>query len=224
MTGQMTLGTSPRSREAAEFLLFCGVASSFVYVATDLIAVATYPGYSFADQAVSELFAIGAPTSFLVVSLFSVSSVLLLGFAAGLAAFPPDNRAHRLMALMFAGSAIVGLALWNAFPMHIRGAERTFTDTMHLILATNPFVLGTLIVAAVAYQNWFRWLTLAVLTVIVCLALFGFHYAPAIDVGEATAGLGLSERLAQYVYEAWQVTLALLLLGSAKLRRLAPTG
>lgn len=58
--------------------LSCGIGAAVVYVATDLIAAAIYPGYSFSDQAVSELFSIGAPTSTLVVPLFSLSSALLL--------------------------------------------------------------------------------------------------------------------------------------------------
>jgi hypothetical protein len=57
-------------------LLRCGVASALIYVVTDIAAGLAYPGYDFADQAVSELFAIGAPTSRLVVPLFSVSSLL----------------------------------------------------------------------------------------------------------------------------------------------------
>jgi hypothetical protein len=125
--------------------LLCGFAASLVYVATDVIAVSMYPGFNFMDQAVSELFAIGAPTSRLVVPLFSLSSALLLGFAAGIAASSGENRALGLMALMFAGSATVGLALWIFFPMHMRSAKRTFTDTMHLILASNPFVWITLV-------------------------------------------------------------------------------
>jgi hypothetical protein len=209
---------SPSTLPVFPVLLLCGLAASFVYVAADLIAAATYPGYSFADQAVSELFAIGAPTSQMIVPLFSLSSALLLGFAAGIAASSAQNRALRLLALMFAGSAVVGLVLWNFFPMHMRGAERTFTDTMHLILATNPFVLITLVIAAVVWRTWFRWFSIAVLIIVMLLAMFAFRYATALDVGEPTPGLGLTERLAQYAYQVWQAALALLLLGGPKLR------
>jgi len=139
---QMSAHTAGLSERAKEVLLPCGVAASLVYVATDILAAAVYLGFSFSDQAVSELFAIGAPTSRLVVPLFSLSSALLLGFAVGIAASSEEDRALRLMALMFAGSAMVAIVLWNFFPMHMRGAERTFTDTMHLILASNPFVLS----------------------------------------------------------------------------------
>ena len=218
---QTSSRTQPRSLPMAELLVLCGIASPLIYIATDLSAAASYPGYSVTDQAVSELFAIGAPTSFAVVALFSLSSVLLLGFAAGLARLTPIHRTDRLTSLMFAASALVSLVLWNFFPMHMRGAERTFTDTMHLILATNPFVIGTLILVACAYRNWFRWVSIGVLVLIIGLASFGFHYVSAIDAGEATPGMGLSERAGQYLYATWQVALAFLVLGRARPRAIA---
>lgn len=197
---------------AVKLLLASGLGAAFVYVVTDIIAAAAYPGYSFADQAVSELFAIGAPTSHFVVPLFSLSSALLLAFAAGIVC-SVQSRPLKLMALMFAGSGIVGLALWNFFPMHMRGDARTFTDTMHLILASNPFVWATLVIGAVAFRNWFRWISIAAIIVVVAPALFAFHYAAALDLGQPTPGLGLTERVAQYAYQIWQTTLAMLLLG-----------
>jgi hypothetical membrane protein len=66
-----------------KLLLICGILTSLFYVGADIIAAALYPGYSFTDQAVSELFAIGAPTTPLVVPLFSLSSTLVLAFAFG---------------------------------------------------------------------------------------------------------------------------------------------
>ena len=205
-----------RRRQVRQLLLACGIAAACIYVATDLGAAAAYRGFSYSDQAVSELFAIGAPTSRLVVPLFSLSSILLLLFALGIAFVSERSRALWVLALMFAASALVALALWNLFPMHMRGEERTFTDKMHLILSTNPFVLATLVVSAVAFRGRFRWLTIGTFALIVLLASFGFQYAPAIASGQPTPGLGLSERLAQYVYELWQTSLALALIGRTR--------
>ena len=73
-------------------LLMCGIVSAAIYVLTDIAAAASYPGYSYADQAVSELFAIGAPTSDFVVPLFSLSSALLLLFGLGIASTSQENR------------------------------------------------------------------------------------------------------------------------------------
>jgi pimeloyl-ACP methyl ester carboxylesterase len=65
-------------------LLICGIVSSLLYVGTDIIAGTLYAAYSLSNQAVSELFAIGAPTSRLVVPLFTVYSVLLIAFVFGI--------------------------------------------------------------------------------------------------------------------------------------------
>jgi len=63
---------------------FTRILSAVIHVATDVVAGILYPSFSFTEQAVSELFAIGAPTSWFVVPLFSLSSVLLMAFAFGL--------------------------------------------------------------------------------------------------------------------------------------------
>ena len=161
-------------------LLLCGIAAAGIYVLTDIAAAASYPGFRYADQAVSELFAIGAPTSHFVVPLFSLSSALLLIFGVGIAANSELDRSLRIAGTMFVASALDALLLWNFFPMHMRGEEQTYTDTMHLVLATNPFVPAALVAAIVAFRGWFRSASIAVLVTVLALALFGFHYASAI--------------------------------------------
>jgi hypothetical protein len=76
--------SSQRSKVIKAFLI-CGILSSVLYIATDILAAMRYPGCSFTAQAVSEWFAIGAPTSRLVVPFFlTVHSLLLLAFALGI--------------------------------------------------------------------------------------------------------------------------------------------
>lgn len=204
--------TGARTTLGRQLLLICGIVAACIYVFADVAAAAVYPGYSYTDQAVSELFAIGAPTSDFSVALFTVSSALLFLFAVGIALSSKGHRSLQLLASMFAGSAVTAIVLWNFFPMHMRGAAQTFTDTMHLILATNPFVVATLVISVFAFRDRFRWLSVATLAAILLLSLAGFGYALSVDFGKPTPGLGLIERLAQYIYQAWQITLALLFL------------
>ena len=110
-------------------LLICGVIAPLVYIATDIVAARLYPGYSYSDQAVSELFAIGAPTATMVVRLFTVSSALFVLFSVGLR-LSMRSRLMRLMALMILLNAVDSLMLWNLFPMHMRGSKLSLTDTM----------------------------------------------------------------------------------------------
>lgn len=193
-------------------LLLGGIAAALVYVLTDIGAGLASPGYAFADQAVSELFAIGAPTSRVVVVLFSLSSLLLLAFAYGVWLSAAGDKRIRVLATMFACSASVGLTLWLVFPMHMRGAEKSFTDTMHLVLATNPFVMLTLVVAMSAFEGWFRWCTLATTLGMLLLAMLAFRHAAALGADLPTPGLGLAERASQYLYLLWQVGLSVILL------------
>ncbi len=193
-------------------LLSCGVLAACGYVATDLVASQLYPGYSLRDQAVSELFAIGAPTTRWVALLLTLWSLLLAGFAAGVWRAAGPRRVVRALAVAFAGSALVGLLLWNVFPMHMRGAERTLTDTMHLVLASNPFVLLTLLLAVAAFRGRFRGYSLVTVAIMLVPAVAAFSQARALDKGLPTPWLGAAERLAQYGYQAWQVVLALKLL------------
>jgi hypothetical protein len=195
-----------------KLLLVCGILSSLLYVATDTLAGILYSGYSFTSQAVSELFAIGAPTSHLVVPLFTLSSGSLAAFAFGVWSSSRQNRSLRVMAAMIFGNAVNGLVLWNFFPMHMRGVEPTFTDTMHLILAINPFVLLTIGSGVAAFKNWLRFYSIGTILTLVVLAIFAFSYAPQVRANQPTAWLGLTERLAQYDYYLWQVVLAITLL------------
>jgi hypothetical protein len=57
--------------------------ASLLYVGTDLLAGMLFPGYSFIEQSISELFAIGVPTSGLAILLFALYDLLVVGFALG---------------------------------------------------------------------------------------------------------------------------------------------
>jgi uncharacterized protein DUF998 len=209
-TSQLVRGIR-RQSTVRNILLICGILAALSYVASDVVAGMLYPGYSFGDQAVSELFAIGAPTSRIVVPLFSVSSALLCAFALGVWLSCGHNRALRLMAVMIFGSAVNGLVLWNFFPMHMRGADRSFTDTMHLVLSVNPFVLLSLIFGVVGFRSWFRFFSAGTILILLVPAAFAFLYVSELEANQPTPGLGLNERVAQYGYQLWQMALAIVL-------------
>jgi hypothetical protein len=194
-------------------LLVCGTLAPFVYIGADITAGALYPSYSFAEQAPSELFAIGAPTSRFVVPLFSLSSLLFVAFAIGVWRAAGSSRLIHLLAVLIAANGLDSLVLWQ-FPMHMRGATPTFTDRMHLILAVNPFVLLSIAFAVAAFRNWFRFYSVVTIVVLVALATVAFSYVPAVTAHEPTPWLGLSERSAQYAHQLWHAVLAVVLMQS----------
>ena len=199
-------------------LLVCGALAPFVYIGADITAGTLYPGYSFAEQAPSELFAMGAPTSGFVVPLFSLSSLLFVAFGIGVWRAAGGSRLIHLLGVLIAANGFDSLALWQ-FPMHMRGATPTFTDEMHLILAVNPFVLLSIVFAAVAFRSWLRVYSVVTIVVLVALATAAFSYIPAVAAHEPTPWLGLSERSAQYAHQLWHAVLAVVLLQNQAARQ-----
>lgn len=197
-------------------LLLCGIVGAALYPLSDIFASTRYPGFSYRDQAVSELFAIGAPTSALVVSLFSISSSLLFLFAIGIWMSANGRRLVRLMAVMMALNTIDALVLWNVFPMHMRGVQPTFTDLMHGILAIDPFVLAVAVLAAIVISGWFRVYTVVTIAFTTALAIFSISYVSAVIANQPTPWMGLTERASQYAMNAWYATLAGVLLRQSR--------
>lgn len=196
-------------------LMACGIAGALLYPLADILMATRYPGFSYRDQAVSELFAIGAPTSALTVTLFTVSSTLLFLFAIGIWMSADGRRSVRAMAVMMALNTVDALILWNFFPMHMRGSQLTFTDKMHGLLAIDPFVLAAVILGAVAFPGRFRIYTVTTIVFTSLLAIIGFSYAPAVFENQPTPWMGASERAAQYATNLWYAMLALVLLRRA---------
>jgi len=212
MGGDMAKNSEP----LRDSLLYCGIISPVLYFVTDIFAGALYPGYNFSSQAVSELFAIGAPTSGWVVPLFTLGSLLTLAFALGVWRRANHSRCLRLIAIMIAGNAVNGLVLWNIFPMHMRGAEATFTDTMHIILAGVGvvFVLGVVLVVALNSKGFLRLFTVMTIFILLVPGAAVFFVIPNMVLGEPTPWVGLTERISTYGYFVWQTYFIINLINS----------
>lgn len=192
-------------------LLACGIVGAALYPTADILASRRYPGFSYRDQAVSELFAIGAPTSDFLVPLFTISSVGILLFSLGIW-MSAHRRPVRALAVMMALNALNALVLWNFFPMHMRGLEPTFTDMMHGLLAIDPFLLTAIILAAVAFPGRFRVYTIATIVISMGLALTAVKYVPAVIANEPTPWMGAAERAGQYITNLWYAVFAIMLM------------
>jgi hypothetical protein len=193
-------------------LVACGIVGAALYPLSDIFATLLYPGFSYRDQAVSELFAIGAPTSAIVVPLFTASSSLLFLFAIGIWMSANGQRWVRPMAVMMALNTIDALILWNVFPMHMRGEQPTFTDMMHGLLAIDPFLLATVVMGVVAFRGWFRTYTVTTIVFTTALAIFSLSSVSAVIAGQPTPWMGATERASQYATNLWYAVLAVVLL------------
>src|SRR5688500_5428702 len=119
-------------------LLVCGVLSSLLYVAMNVIAAMLYEGYDSASQTVSELSAIGAPTRPLWALLAVAYTLLAAAFGRGVLLSTGRSRLLRVVGGLLIAYGVLGLF---SPPMPQRGFEPTLTDTMHIVFSFVPVLL-----------------------------------------------------------------------------------
>jgi hypothetical protein len=195
-------------------LLASGIVAPLLYIATDLLLALRWAGYSYRDQTISELNAIGAPTRPLSIALGLVVYALLVAFGVGVWRSAPENRKLRVV-----GGALVLFAvkaLWAVpfAPMNVRGVARSLTDTLHLVDgATAGLLLVVAIVfAAAAFGKRFRLYSISTILVVLAFATWTGVDGPRIAENLATPWVGIKERISVYAYQLWLSVLALVLL------------
>jgi hypothetical protein len=200
-------------------LLVCGIVSTLLYIGTDILLAMISPGYSYAGQAISELSAIGAPTRPLWIAMTFLYVPLLVAFGAGVLRSAGEKRSLRITGILIIVWGVVGL-LWLPFPMHMRGAEFSTTDTMHLVMSGVTVILITLFISfgSGARGKWFR-----LYSILTILALLGFGalvgmQAPRVAAGLPTPWMGVMERVSVYSPMLWVIVLAVVLLRAPETR------
>ena len=198
-------------------LLGCGVASSILYIATDIIGARRYEGYRYADQWFSELTAESAPTrTFMVVTNGIPYSLLLAGFGLGLWRALGERRAARIAVVLLSGYAAFGAAGGIAFPMETRGNDQTLRNVMH-IPATALMSLSLVMAmgfASTLLGSRFRYYTYATIaTVLVCGMLTSLQAGKIAD-NESTPWAGIEQRVNIYSTMLWLAVLAVAALRS----------
>lgn len=179
----------------------------------DLLSGLLYDGYSFRDQAISELTAIGSPVRPLMVAVIMVHGLLLVAFGVGVWR-SSDRRSLRLVGPFLIAANMVGLILHPVFPMHSRGVTTGFTDTMHAALTAvfSLFVFVALLLAAVGYRGWFRLYSIGTVLVLVGFGMLSSLAIPNVDKNLPTPWMGAFERINAYAYLGWLVVLAVILI------------
>lgn len=188
-----------------QYLLICGALSSALYVGTDIIGALTYPGYDPLSQAISEMSAIGAPTAPLLVPLYFAYALLFTAFGIAIWSGAGVSRPMRVSAGCLILVGLLGLFVWPFFPMHMRGATGSLTDTMHLALGAADVALLTVAIAAASgrFGKGFRIYSWASIIVMLATGAATALFVPAVDAGLATPGLGLLERTSLASYLLW---------------------
>jgi hypothetical protein len=211
----MELTTIPE--KTAKALLVCGILSSLLYIGTDMFAAMQLRGYSYTDQAISELSAIGASTRSFWIAMTILYGPLLIAFGLGVWRSAGSKRSLRITGILLSIWGVLGFA-WLFFPMHMRGAIGSTTDTMHLVLSGITVTLIMLILGfgSGASGKLFRlYSILTIAAVLVFGALVGTQ-APRVAAQLPTPWMGIMERACVYSSMLWVLVLAVVLLRAEK--------
>jgi hypothetical protein len=195
-------------------------------IVNDAIAAPLYGGYSWLDQAVSELSADGAPTRPLLVAMAPVWSALLFAFGLGIWRAGASRRWLRALGAVIAVHGLWSLA-WIWFPMSSRADLATGGPGGERHRSPRPrhddgiFVIGELALAAAAFGNRFRVYAAASAVVMLVSGSLTSSWPAKIEAGEATPWMGLFERISIVTWLAFLVVVALTLIRQRHERRFA---
>jgi len=206
-----------------KILLICGIASSVLYVASDLLISWWDPNYSYRDQSFSELLAPGSPTRPLVLVLLAIPyGVLVAAFGAGVWASVGPRRAGRITAALLVGYAVLGAVggVYLSAPTRevLEAGEETWRNTLHLP-ATAVSVLSILLAmgfGATLLGRRFRYFSYAMILAILVFGVWAGLQAGRVAANQPTPWLGIVERANVYAIMLWVAMLSIGLLRAQK--------
>ena len=200
-------------------LLYCGILSSLLYIITDIVAAAAWSDYNMTSQTVSELIAIDSPTRFFVVICFLVYALLVYAFGVGTWHFASGKKSLKIAAILIIGKEILGLIVTLFFPIHLRGVEANYSDTMHGILTASGvflFMFPAMIAGSIAFRGIFRIYSIFTMALFVIFGILAGSMQPLYVDNLPTPMMGIWERINIYGYMVWIVIFSIKLLKSVK--------
>ena len=199
-------------------LLLCGVLSSLLYVAADLLAGWRYKGYSFTDQNYSELLATGAPTRSPMLLASIAYNLLLAAFAVGVWTSASPKRTARITGAAMVGFAVLSMVTPLFFQMDMRGAEITPRGSLHgpMTAVMSLFILLSISFGAFLLGRRFRFYSFATIVVVIMFGILTGLQAPHLEAGQPTPWMGFTERINIYATMLWFAVLAIALLRAEK--------
>ena len=194
-------------------LLICGIIAPLLYIYTDILLGLSWSSYKFSSQAISELSAIGAPTRISWIVMTFLYSPLIMVFGIGVWKIAKNSRPLRITGVLLAIWGFLGY-IWLLFPMHLRGAIGSTTDTMHLVMSAITVLLMTSFIGfgSTVLGKKFRFYSIStILTMLIFGAIVG-QQAPRVAAQLPTPLMGIMERISVYSPILWVLILAISLL------------
>lgn len=200
-------------------LLICGILESIIRIINDVVAAMLYPGYSFRDQTMSQLAAVGAPTRELQLKFFIIEPLLIILFAIGVWISSGKKRSLRICgALLSVFGALLGVEL--LFPQTSMQLSGGFSDqVIHIVVTGTSVILIWLFIGfgAAALGKGFRLYSIAtILMMLIFGAMAGSKVSQAVEF--SAPWMGAMERVNYYSYLIWMFVFAVILLKTLKTR------
>ena len=200
-----------------KLFLLCGILSSLLYVAMNILIPIGFEGYSLSLQTVSELSAIDAPTREVWVYMAAIYILLFAAFGIGVLKSSDANRRLKIAGILIMFYCIVNI-YWP--PMHLRGYEPTLTDTLHIVWSMIAVVFMLLIMGfgSAAIGKSFRIYTILSMVLLLVFGYLTGLEAPNIPLNLPTPMIGVWERILIFVYLLWVVVFAVVLLRAVQVK------
>jgi len=201
------------------FLLFCGVLASVLYIAMNIFIPPLYVGYNWVTQTVSELSAVEAPTRPLWFLLGILYTLLVAAFGLGVVKSAGQKRSVRIVGILMFLNGVLGLT-WS--PMHQRevlaAGGGTFTDTWHVVMSIITVLLMFLSIGfgAASFGRAFRFYSITTILVFILFGALTFFEAPGIDKNGSTPYIGLWERINIGAFMVWLLVFSIVLLNDRR--------
>jgi hypothetical protein len=200
-------------------LLACGIASSLIWLGTDVIASLRYVGYNYPFQPISGLSTLDSPVRSFLIPLDNLYAVFKIAFAFGVWLSAGQKHTQRITAGLLFAFGVIDLAAY-LFPWDPSEGLGTLANIMHGILAGGLAVLLILLsigFGARADGKWFRYYSYGTLLVLLVarglMALFG---NPRIEGNLPPQWFGLTERINGYSFMLWMMALAIIILSAQR--------
>jgi hypothetical protein len=200
-------------------LLGCGIVSSILYMAVDILGSLRYPGYRYADQEFSELLAAGSPVRPLMIALSVIPyTVLVTAFAVGVWISADRKRTARITGSLLIGYAIVGAAGGLLFNMDQRdvlaAGEGTLRNAMHapVTAVMSLCMLLAMGFGATLLGRRFRYYSYGTIITLVVFGILTSLQVGHMVANQPTPWMGIEERINIYATMLWVAVLAMALL------------
>jgi len=213
------------NERATKVLLACGIASSVVYVAADVLASMRWEGYRYADRAVSELLAVGSPTRAFMTGPMIAYNLLIMAFGIGVLLVAERKRSLKVSGGLLVAYSIVSWAGFMLFPLRPDSAltasgAMPLSGVLHSVTTMLLVLLMFLFIGfgSGARGKGFRWYSIATIVLVFAGGLLAGSQVNRIAAGLVTPGAGLLERANIYSSLLWVAVFAGVLLVSVRER------